>query len=247
MRHTRTVTEVHEHLILGRLPPLLLLLLLLLMLLLLLLLQLLLLLLLRLLLLVPMQLLAFVPMLADTRENCCCAGAPRHCAWGADKRSRIVVTVRINILPIIILCDILVLVVLLLLAGGHQPGRRPPERCYEHRYSRRSLVVRLARARLSIRVHRRGLRWAPGQRPRRRLHQRLLARGRAQPGISQQRHHDCPQHRRSHSIPSQLVAQHIGEGLQQIESPGCNSLQGQQVRRVQKSAQSETKDFPPDH
>ena len=161
MRHTRTVTEVHEHLILGRLPPLLLLLLLLLlMLLLLLLLQLLLLLLLRLLLLVPMQLLAFVPMLADTRENCCCAGAPRHCAWGADKRSRIVVTVRINILPIIILCDILVLVVLLLLAGGHQPGRRPPERCYEHRYSRRSLVVRL------------GLRWAPGQRPRRRLHQR---------------------------------------------------------------------------
>ena len=65
MRHTRTITEVHEHLILGGLPMLLLLLLLL-MLLLLLLLQLLLLLLLRLLLLVPMQLLAFLPMLADT-------------------------------------------------------------------------------------------------------------------------------------------------------------------------------------
>ena len=141
----------------------------------------------------------------------------------------------------------LILVLLLLLAAGRQPGRRPPERCYEHRYSRRSLIVRVARARLSFRVHRRGLRWAPGQRPKRRLHQRLPARGRAQPGISQQRHHDCPQHRRSHSIPGQLVAQHIGEGLQQIESPRCNSLQGQQVRRVQKSAQSETKYFPPDH
>jgi hypothetical protein len=90
---------------LDRLPLLLLLMLLLLLLLLLQLL----LLLLRLLLLVLMQLLAFLPMLADTQNNCCCAGAPRHWAWGADRRSRIVASLRINTL----LIDILVLVLLL--------------------------------------------------------------------------------------------------------------------------------------